>query len=132
MTAPVYVAIGWNHEHRYAPAVVRTCVGMRPVTGYVAHPPGTHRSPIRAALWAVECRTEVGPRWFGCERAYIAADLGMVVVGHDPRDEVRATWQMVPASLRQGSEAVDREHGIRCPAVTGGDAGDCDCEGGAM
>lgn len=94
---------GFDDVHRYLPSVLRTCVGNRAVVRSIAHPPGTHPAhcPIRADLWCVEAQTDGGgSRWFGCERAYIASDLCMVVVGHPERDEVRARWKLVPEQLR--------------------------------
>jgi ABC-type phosphate/phosphonate transport system substrate-binding protein len=39
-------------------------------------------------------------RWYGCIRAYINAELRMVIVGTNSRDEVRAKWEIVPEDLR--------------------------------
>lgn len=80
---------------RYAPKSVITAEAMKlyPVTRYIAHPPNTHpQSPIVNSMTALECQTAHGSRWFGCERAYINSELRMVVVGTNPRDEVRMKW----------------------------------------
>lgn len=82
------------------------------VTRSVAYPPGKHPAgcPIRADLTAVyvEVTTAVGHepavRWFGCLHAYIASDLRMVLVGHNPKDEVRQTWEPVSLALRDIGE----------------------------
>lgn len=93
--------------HKYAPAVLgvfsegryRDCA----VAGYVAHPPGTHpNSGIRPEFWAVEFRFHGAPsRFRGCEYAYINAQLRMVLVFRDLRDEVvRKQWRTVPGKFR--------------------------------
>lgn len=52
-------------------------------------------------MCAVEMVTEVGSSWQGCERAYINAELRMVLVFRDLRDEVIIkTWQDVPENLQ--------------------------------
>jgi hypothetical protein len=89
-------------KHRYAPSTV-VC-GMRVdvhVQQYKYHPPGTHaHSPIVDTTGALELVTELGSRWYGCDRAYINAELRMVVIGFDARDEVRAKWTVVPKKLQ--------------------------------
>ena len=89
-------------SHRYAPTEIMTRAGMRRVQRYVVHPPGAHdASPIRNEFTAVEFVTEFGSRWEGCARAYIAADLNMVLVGFRSADELTQRWRKVPKSMQQ-------------------------------
>lgn len=82
---------------RYAPDTVITVSGRYPVDRAIAYPPGQHppRCPLVPDCTALELRTRGGSRWYGCQRAYINSELRMIVVGHDRRDEVRATWPAV-------------------------------------
>ncbi len=83
---------------RYAP--LQTIVYGRdgaygePVEQYLVHPVGAHPAncPIASGWTVLEMRTRHGKRWFGCSRAYINSELRMVVVGTNPRDEVRMKW----------------------------------------
>lgn len=95
---------------RYAPDRVLVFVGSAgqhramdlPVLRYIAHPAGHHPKgcPLIAECTALELQTEFGSRWYGCERAYINSELRMVVVGTNPRDEVRMGWEVVPEDRR--------------------------------
>ena len=69
---------------------------MAPVTGAIAWPSGNHPAgcPLIPDCVALELQTEFGPRWFGCEHAYINSELRMVVVGTNERDEVRMKWEV--------------------------------------
>ena len=94
-------------SHRYAPTRVLMLRGKggvyQPVVQYIAHPPGGHPagSPIRKDMTALEMKTPAGSSWQGCERAYINAELRMVCVFKDLRDEViLKTWGKVPARLQ--------------------------------
>lgn len=85
--------------------------------------------------------TEDGPEtpsllcvsWLGhevlaqCERADVACGIVGAMLAHDLG---------LPATCAQHGDNLPcpgclaestREHGMRCPAVTGGDAGDCEC-----
>jgi hypothetical protein len=81
---------------RYAPerVIIASRMALLPVLSYIAHPAGAHpeKCPIKSDMIALECKTEAGSRWFGCERAYINSELRMVTVGFDSRDEVRSKW----------------------------------------
>ena len=80
---------------RYAPdhVIIAKAMKLCPVTQSIAYPPGTHpHSPIKNDMTALELVTGHGSRWFGCERAYINSELRMVIVGTNPRDEVRMKW----------------------------------------
>lgn len=103
-------------SHRYAPTEVWVAgrgaarPALRPVQRYIFHPAGTHvESPIQDGIGTLECVTDFGSRWFGCDRAYINAELRMVVVGHNPRDEVRARWELVPEDLRVHEEDAGKD-----------------------
>jgi len=91
-----------DHEHYYAPRLLFGNGQQSPVETYVSHPPGTHpKSCIKPEYCALECRLTNGAvRWFGCRDAYINAELKMVVVGVNPRDEVMSRFRKVPATLR--------------------------------
>lgn len=81
---------------RYAPdrVIIARVMKLCPVTQYIAHAPGTHdASPINNTMTALELKTDHGSRWFGCEKAYINSELRMVVIGTNPRDEVRMKWK---------------------------------------
>ncbi len=88
-------------KHRYVPRDFITKDGWAHVGTWIAHPPGGHKdSPIRNEMGAVECILVNGHwRWFGCERAYIKSELRMVIVGTNPKDEVRMAWKIVPKDL---------------------------------
>jgi len=96
---------------RYAPTHVivanRGAYAEVPVVRFVVHPAGTHpHSSIRNDMKAVELQTaNHGSRWYGVEDAYINSELRGVVVGTNPRDEVRMKWRPVPASKRAGRAA---------------------------
>lgn len=91
---------------RYAPSHVIIPARMRlyPVTGYHFYPAGQHPPTlpkvIKPTYGVLECRTEAGSRYFGCVRAYINSALRMVVIGTNPRDAVRMTWDIVPDDER--------------------------------
>ena len=85
---------------RYAPSAV-VVVGPKgsgtfPVLSWHSYPPGQHPKGchIKGDMTAVECRTSAGSRRYGCERAYINSELRFVVVGTNPRDEVRMKWEV--------------------------------------
>jgi len=83
---------------RYVPehVIIASAMKLLPVLQTVFHPAGTHSgSPIKNEMGAVECITAKGSCWFGCERAYINSELRMVIVGTNPRDEVRMKWEKV-------------------------------------
>jgi len=85
---------GDTQEHRYAPLAEMATF----------YPPHLHPwSPIRDDIGALELRNGYRVRWYGCERAYINAELRLVVVGHNSRDEVRATWKKVAKKNRIGT-----------------------------
>lgn len=97
-TAPA----GWDMRHRYAPTSVavfdgRNAIKHAQVVGSAAYQPGGHpdKCPIRPELVAVALHTASVTRWYGCVRAYINSELRMVLVGCDPRDEVRMSWAPV-------------------------------------
>lgn len=104
MTAPrtCGAADGIDRIERYAPETVMTVRGgMRPVLRWIAHPPGERAGcPIAPEWTALECVTDAGSRWYGCERAWIGSDLRMHVVGFPERDEVRRKWAIVPEADR--------------------------------
>lgn len=83
---------------RYAPTIdlFPTATGFRmiPVEQYIAHPPGQHPAgcPLVKDCTALELRAGNSSRWYGCTQAYINAELRMVVIGTNPRDEVRMKW----------------------------------------
>ncbi len=83
---------------RYAPerVIIASRMKLFPVLSYIAHPANAHpeKCPIKPDMIALECKTEAGSRWFGCERAYINSELRMVTVGFDSRDEVRSKWEV--------------------------------------
>ena len=88
---------------RYVPDTVMTLHGMQPVTGTRFYPVGTHPAscPIRADMGVLEMRVPFGSScWHGCQRAYINAELRMVIVGIDVRNEVIRKWPVVPEALR--------------------------------
>jgi len=101
-----------DHSHRYAPT--RVVVNYRDnteshnpafawaeVQGYIVYPPNQHgASPIDNEITAVKAITPLGVRWYGCERAYINAELKLVVVGHNSDDEVRRRWPVVDPKLQ--------------------------------
>lgn len=99
MTATIN-GIEMDMTPRYAPdsLVVMTPGGFRTarVIGYRAYPPGMHpkASPLVSSITALECLTEFGSRWFGCESARINSELRMVVIGTNVRDEVRMKWRV--------------------------------------
>lgn len=81
---------------RYAPTTVVVNGGSAPVVQSKVHPPGLHsRSPIRDEMTALELVTEHGSSWYGCQAAWINSESKMVVIGIDPRDEVRMKWKVV-------------------------------------
>ncbi len=100
---------------RYAPTEVMTWHGASPVRRAVFHPPGTHRSPIRPDMGALELISDHGSRWYGFEGGAINAELRMTVWGFDSRDEVRAQWRKVPKRLQvpQSRAAGDPTRGLR-------------------
>ncbi len=75
-----------------------TLDGVRPVTRWVAHPPSDDRPgcPLVPTVTALECVTDKGSRWYGCERAYINSELRMVVVGFPAAFEAVRAWDVVP------------------------------------
>ena len=89
---------------RYAPAEVMVASVLRtlPVIRWRSYPPGRRETdcPIRPEFTALECVTAAGSRWYGCARAYINSELRMVVIGTNPRDEVRMRWEVVPEDRR--------------------------------
>jgi hypothetical protein len=88
---------------RYVPEMLPVTLGNDgkiyrnvPVTGVIAHPPGTHpTSCIYNNMIAVEIKTPVGSRWYGTDKAYIDSNLRMAMAVND-RDEVLAKWDAVP------------------------------------
>lgn len=88
---------------RYAPRVDLVCgpagFAYLPVLQTIAHPPGNHPAncPLIDECTALELRTFRGSRWFGCLDARINSELRMVVVGTNPRDEVRMAWPIAEA-----------------------------------
>ena len=89
---------------RYAPETVMTLKGERPVLKYIVHPKGKREEcPISENMAALEIVTDSGSRWFGVSDAYINAELRMVVVGTNVRDEIRMKWTPVPEKHRLGS-----------------------------
>lgn len=91
---------------RYAPDTVMIVngrhFGRRAVTGSIFYPVGVARPSrvIRDDWGALELKTDGGSSWYGCVRAYINAELRMVVVGTPARDEVRMQWAIVPEDCR--------------------------------
>lgn len=106
MTPPIIVdyltGAGLNLTPRYAPDRVIVHGILAGVTGARVYPPSQHPAgcPLIPACTAVELRTPAGSRWYGCQRAYINSRLRLVVVGTDPRDEVRMAWKRVPPKDR--------------------------------
>jgi len=88
---------------RYAPShvIIASRMKLLPVLRYITHPPNQHpaKCPLIPACTALELQTEAGSRWYGCERAWIDAELRMVVVGFDARDEVRMKWPVAKGEL---------------------------------
>lgn len=67
---------------KWTPEVIICCCRRVIVNSVVSHPPGTHPdSPIKKDMTAVELRTVMCSRWFGCDKAYIDSHLRMRVVG---------------------------------------------------
>jgi hypothetical protein len=97
-----------DNSHRYAPDAVLVVNGRKGlyalVQGYYSYPIGAHppECPLIKDCVAVKLVTKHGDRWYGCHRAYINAELKMVLVGHNLRDEVRQKWAMVPQDLQDG------------------------------
>lgn len=91
---------------RYAPDAVLVAEGrggrLVPVTRVIVHPAGTEGGPIYRELPKLELQTSIPgrSRWYGILGGYINAELRMVVIGTDPRDEVRMGWDVVPEELR--------------------------------
>lgn len=87
-----------DRQPRYAPRTVLVIGhGEVPVTSYVAHPPGAHPvgCPLVATCTALEMRTAYGSRWWGVEKAWINAELRMVVSGFPAACEIRRKWRRV-------------------------------------
>lgn len=85
---------------RYAPDKVLTLEnGLQPVVRASYYPVGQHPTgcPIVASMGVLALTASNGQiRYFGCDHAYINSELRMVVIGCDPRDEVRVKWAVVP------------------------------------
>jgi len=83
---------------RYAPSkvIIAQAMKLADVDSYHVYPPNVHpdKCPIKPEYTVLECRTQYGSRWFGCESAHINSELRMVVIGFDTRDEVRAKWEV--------------------------------------
>lgn len=92
---------------RYAPSKVICKAVEVPVLSYHVYPVGQHSKgcPLVEDCVALELRTERGSRWYGCENAWINAELRMVVVGFAAGDEVRSTWKPVKKNLAQPPNA---------------------------
>lgn len=94
-----YEELDWTP--RYTPKEVslfskKTGNPMRaPVTGVVAHPPGTVKH-FRKDLVVVELITEHGSRHYGVEEAHIDSSLRMFVKGFPKNFEEMAAWEKVP------------------------------------
>lgn len=103
-----------DREPRYAPQSVIVISGGRGVAyraavdRYLFHPAGSHKGPIRPDVPALELQTAAGSRWYGCLRAYINAELRMVVIGCSSRDEVRRAWKVVPVGAAGQDRYIDR------------------------
>lgn len=70
--------------------------GVRPVVRVLAHPPGTHKSAIRADMHALELIADTGEsRWFGVDKAKITSRLRMVACGGflNPKNELAKAWK---------------------------------------
>ena len=90
--------MGW----KYVPSTIgivdrktgRGFVKDAPVLRVVAHPPGTHMSPILSDATALEIITPYGSRWYGCVEAQITSRLRMAFKQWPgtERDEVVAQW----------------------------------------
>lgn len=99
----MYAVDQLDMQPRYAPRDVYVMgpIGFAKmhVLGYVVHPPGNHPAncPLIDECTALELRTFRGSRWFGCLDARINSELRMVVVGTNPRDEVRMAWPIAEA-----------------------------------
>ena len=88
---------------RYAPShvIIASRMKLLPVLRYITHPPNQHpaKCPIKPEYTVLECQTEAGSRWYGCERAWINSEIRVVVVGFDARDEVRSKWTVAKGEL---------------------------------
>lgn len=56
--------------------------------------------PIMHDLPVLELVTIHGSRYYGVLAGYINSELRMVIIGTNPRDEVRVKWAVVPEDLR--------------------------------
>lgn len=85
-----------DRKPRYAPACITFKGQLLPVSQYVAHPPHKHPPdcPLTPDCTALELRTLHVSRWFGFEKAWINAELKVVVSGFPASDEIRRTWQV--------------------------------------
>ena len=90
--------------HKYAPnSAMSLHHGILPVHKFVGYPPGTapKAAPIRKDLFVAELTLSDGSkRYLGCEGCYINSELRFVIVGHPARDEIRRSWEPVPANLQ--------------------------------
>lgn len=91
-----------DNTPRYLPKTLMTKDGEGVVVWARFYPPGCHPAdcPLLPDVGAVEAIValpdlRVHNRWFGCQRAYVDSTLRMVVIGTDPRDEVRMAWEVV-------------------------------------
>ena len=95
-----------NDEHRYLPRTLMSAKTWTTenVISSTFFPSMKHlHSPIKNGLGAVRVLLANGAvRWFGATDAYINSELRMVVVGHNPRDEVRAKWVVVSPNNTNG------------------------------
>ena len=88
---------------RYAPGVVLVVKDGKAqyalVTQTVAHPAGAHPKgcPLRPDVCALELRTEIGSRWYGCESASIDSSLRMRVCGLNVANELTRRWDVAEA-----------------------------------
>ena len=85
---------------RYVPSELMVAPGgeLLPVERVESFNRGQHpkKAPLVADCTAVRCTLSNGAvRWFGCDHAYIDSSLRMVVVGTNPRDKVRMSWEVV-------------------------------------
>jgi hypothetical protein len=74
--------------------MIATVMRTLPVTRYIIYPWDQRPAgqPIKPDYDVLECQTTAGSRYFGILRGYINSELRCVVVGTNPRDEVRMGW----------------------------------------
>lgn len=84
-----------DNQPRYAPEIVMTVKGKRPVVQAIAYPPNAHpeKCPLISDCVALELVTDIGvSRWYGCQHAEINSELRMVVTGFNAGFEEMAAW----------------------------------------